>query len=35
VAEQRELCFKAGMNDFITKPIEVKSLLAAVEKWLQ
>ena len=30
----RELCFKAGMDDFLTKPIVVDVLLLALQRWL-
>jgi CheY-like chemotaxis protein/HPt (histidine-containing phosphotransfer) domain-containing protein len=30
----REKCRQAGMNDYITKPIEVANLAAVLEKWL-
>jgi len=30
----REQCQEAGMNDYVTKPIEVRALVAALEKWL-
>ncbi len=30
----RERCMQAGMNDYVTKPVEPKSLAAAVERWL-
>ena len=28
----RELCFEAGMNEFVTKPIKLDALMAALEK---
>ncbi len=31
----REQCLQAGMNDLITKPIEVPALVAALKKWLK
>ncbi len=31
----REECQQAGMNDYLTKPIEVPALIAALEKWLR
>jgi CheY-like chemotaxis protein len=30
--EDRQACFKAGMNDFMTKPIQVEALAAVIEK---
>ncbi len=34
LAEERERCFVAGMDDFITKPIEAEPLIAAVSRWV-
>ncbi|MEZ6020452.1 MAG: response regulator [Planctomycetota bacterium] len=31
----RERCFEAGMDDYISKPIQPKEMLAWLEKWLQ
>ena len=31
----REKCLKVGMNDYLTKPIELPALVAALEKWLK
>ena len=31
----REECLAAGMNDYVTKPIEVGALVAALQKWLK
>jgi signal transduction histidine kinase/DNA-binding response OmpR family regulator/HPt (histidine-containing phosphotransfer) domain-containing protein len=31
----RQLCLNAGMNDFVTKPIEPRSLWSALGKWIQ
>ena len=30
----REKCLEAGMDDYLTKPLEVPALFAALEKWL-
>jgi CheY-like chemotaxis protein len=30
----RELCLKCGMNDYMTKPVEVTRLAAMIAKWL-
>ena len=34
-AEDRERCFKAGMNDFIVKPINPVTIFACLLKWLE
>ena len=31
--EEKEMCFKAGMNDHIAKPIDPDALMATIEKW--
>ena len=31
---EREKCLEAGMNDFITKPVQAEQLMAAVSKWV-
>jgi signal transduction histidine kinase/CheY-like chemotaxis protein len=32
--EERNRCFDAGMDDFITKPMDSESLLGAVRRWI-
>jgi CheY-like chemotaxis protein len=32
--EDREECFRAGMNDFLTKPVNFEELLACLRRWL-
>lgn len=32
--EDRDRCFAAGMDDYLAKPLDVKGLLAVLEKWL-
>ena len=32
--EDRQRCFDAGMNDFVTKPIDPEQLLAVLLKWI-
>ena len=34
VSDAREKFLEAGMNDFIAKPIEVRTLMATIKKWL-
>lgn len=29
---QRELCLAAGMDDFVTKPVDIRSLMTTVER---
>ncbi len=31
----RELCIEAGMDDYVTKPLESKLLFAAMDRWIQ
>jgi HPt (histidine-containing phosphotransfer) domain-containing protein len=31
----RERCLKAGMNDYITKPIDLNQLFSALKKWIK
>jgi CheY-like chemotaxis protein/HPt (histidine-containing phosphotransfer) domain-containing protein len=31
----RELCLEAGMDDYVTKPLEPKVLFAAIDRWTQ
>jgi CheY-like chemotaxis protein/HPt (histidine-containing phosphotransfer) domain-containing protein len=33
-AEDRERCYAAGMNDYLTKPLQVAALAQTLEKWI-
>ncbi len=33
--EDREICINAGMDDYLSKPLNVSLLLTALEKWVQ
>jgi two-component system sensor histidine kinase/response regulator len=35
VKEDRERCLESGMNDYLTKPIQARELIAKVEKWIR
>jgi PAS domain S-box-containing protein len=35
VKEDRARCLKSGMNDYLTKPIQARELIAKVEKWIR
>jgi len=32
--DERDRCLEAGMNDYVTKPVSLEVLVAALEKWL-
>ncbi|MBP6812495.1 MAG: response regulator, partial [Saprospiraceae bacterium] len=32
-SEEREKCLQSGLDDYLTKPIEVKLLRAQIDKW--
>lgn len=34
MADEKQKCFDAGMNDHVSKPIDVDALFAALSKWL-
>jgi len=34
MAEDRERCLKAGMNDYLAKPVKFEDLGKMLEKWL-
>jgi CheY-like chemotaxis protein len=31
----REMCFQAGMNDYVSKPINLDQLVSTLERWAQ
>jgi CheY-like chemotaxis protein len=33
-SEDREICFNAGMNDFLTKPVVPEKLYETLLKWV-
>ncbi|MBI5901464.1 MAG: response regulator [Rhodocyclales bacterium] len=35
LAEERERCLAAGMNDFVTKPVDFPTLMTRLERWLK
>jgi CheY-like chemotaxis protein len=35
MAEDREACMRAGMDDYISKPVKLEVLVALLEKWSQ
>jgi CheY-like chemotaxis protein len=34
MSEAKELCIKAGMNDYLSKPIDEDELIVALARWL-
>ena len=32
--DDRKACLEAGMNDFVTKPIDLENLFSTLAKWL-
>jgi CheY-like chemotaxis protein len=35
LGDDREKCLRAGMNDYVTKPVRLSALVVALEKWLR
>jgi CheY-like chemotaxis protein len=35
IAGDKERCFDAGMNDYLTKPIQYEQLITTVQNWLR
>jgi len=34
IKQEKDRCFKAGMNDFLMKPFDEKDLVSIINKWL-
>ncbi len=34
IAEERQRCFEAGFDDFVTKPINISELFIKIDQWL-
>jgi len=35
MADDREICLQAGMNDYVTKPIDRKVLTRVMHRWVR
>jgi len=33
MAEDRDICLKAGMDDYLSKPMKLAEVIGALEKW--
>ncbi len=33
MSEDREMCLKAGMDDYLSKPMKLAEVITALEKW--
>jgi len=34
IAEEKQKCFEAGCDDFVTKPINISELFQKIDQWL-